>query len=255
MLIHGTRYSDQLWGTVLGDRIFARQGDDAVHGSSGDDFLSGDAGVDYLYGDNGNDWLQGGRDGDVLFDQGEGADTLLGGRGDDFLLGDAVDYQRDALHGGPGADNVHGGTGFDLLIGGDGDDCLIGMGGEYYGDAAPGARQLPGGNDRLVTHLGSDYGTLRVMTSGGGADTFEITTNLEGVATPVVITDFHNGEDRFFFYGDGPGLTTQLDIDQNGRLDANDGIAYNPGNNSLIMTVGDGDSVTFLNADHVDFLF
>lgn len=261
MLIRGTSLADRIFGTVLSDRIFGDQGNDELQGSSGADFLAGGRGNDQLFGDQGNDELQGGAGNDLMSDLSEGADTLLGGAGDDLLRGDAVDYQRDVLHGGSNDDSLFGGTGFDLLIAGQDNDFIQGMGGEYYGDQGPGARPIAGGDDYLYSQLGNDYGTLRLMTGGAGADMFDLRTNLEGVATPVVITDFHNGEDLLNLEDtSGSFLPYTLDRTGDGLLDATDGwsaggnVAYNAGNNSLTVTVGDGDSVTFQNLAQVDFL-
>jgi Ca2+-binding RTX toxin-like protein len=247
MLIHGTRRADELHGTALAD------------------FVTGNAGNDYLFGENGDDELQGGAGHDSLYDRGVGArdvfsspfytpgvgggaDFLLGGRGNDWLYSDAVDNQRDTLHGGPDNDALDGGTGFDLLIGGAGDDGIFGMGGEYYGDGAPGVHSRAAGNDFLGTHLGLDCGTPRIMTGGAGSDRFEITASPEGVATAVTITDFHNGEDRLGF------LEWSLDSNQDGRLDSSDGGGVTFEVNSLVLTVGDGDNVRFLGIDHLDYL-
>ena len=54
------------------------------------------------------------------------------------------------------------------------------------------------------------------------------------------------------------GFLSRLDRDRNGDINADDGwsavgvVTANYVNNSLTMTVGDGDSVTLLNTTHLD---
>ena len=104
------------------------------------------------------------------------------------------------------------------------------------------------------------------MTGGLGADIFDLQANPEGVATPVVITDFQNGQDDLKFFQVNRNLNyvhvleEELDSNHDGRLDASDGwsaagnVSVNYGNNSLTLTVGDGDSITLLNNTHLDYL-
>ena len=98
------------------------------------------------------------------------------------------------------------------------------------------------------------------MTGGLGADTFWVTPRPEGVATAVTITDFTNGQDHFELILFGFNNENSLDSNRDGHLDAGDGrsaagnVSFNAVNNSLSLTVTDGDSVTFLNNNHLDYL-
>ena len=258
--VYGSLFADYFRGTDFADLIRASYGDDHVQSMGGNDVIYGDDGNDNLEGGDGNDDLQGGAGNDFLYGM-VGADFIYGGPGDDVLSSESAgaDYARDTLYGGVGNDSMSGDTGFNLLVGGKGDDLISVMGGEVYGDQGPGVRQITADKDFMQTDLGNDYGTPRLMTGGLGADTFWIIPRPEGVATAVTITDFTNGQDRFELVYFGFDNERSLDSNRDGYLDASDGRSYagnvsvNYDNNSLTLTVGDGDSVTFLNNTHVDY--
>jgi Ca2+-binding RTX toxin-like protein len=93
--INGTRFDDNLVGTLAQDTILAKDGNDFVQGLNGDDLLAGGAGNDTLLGGAGNDTLDGGTGNDILqgtssaINNGE-KDRLVGRVGSDqFVLGNS----------------------------------------------------------------------------------------------------------------------------------------------------------------------
>jgi len=144
ILIEGTNFDDELWGTCLDDVILAYNRHDVVHAGGGDDTVFGGGGWDSLYGEDGDDYLNGGDYYDWL-SGGSGNDELHGGTQDDHLQGDSGD---DELHGDSGDDVLDGGAGADELNGGSGEDTAtyessasgvkvnLTTGVGYFGDAA-----------------------------------------------------------------------------------------------------------------------
>ncbi|WP_077001411.1 putative Ig domain-containing protein [Variovorax sp. KK3] len=114
--MHGSDYSDVLFGLGGDDVIFGYGGKDHLHGGSGNDTLDGWDGNDLLQGGDGNDYLMGGA----------GSDVLEGGDGDDVLNGVATNTYRtgspytltevDVLDGGRGNDELRGSTGDDVYV-------------------------------------------------------------------------------------------------------------------------------------------
>lgn len=204
MIIKGTWWDNELFGTVDADEIYGFGGDDDLFGDAGDD-------------------------------------ALFGGKGDDTLRGD---LGNDRLYGGPGADTLEGGDGFDELHGGrDGDILYAGLqGGKLYGDRGSdtlfihnGRAEGAWGNDTFQT---GDYtiggwaaGHVDIVT-GRGSDTIYFIGTLNAVRTTASVLDFGEfGQDRlallaFYedgaFLADGPTLASWLDRNPDGVLDEQD---------------------------------
>ena len=135
-----------------------------------------------------------GTGGGDLLEGTSGEDRMIGAAGDDVLRGLGGD---DALVGGTGDDVLEGGAGSDELSGGHGSDVFV------FGV----------GDVKAV--LPQDGSTEVILSIGWGDD---------------VVTDFDLGEDSLQFGdGDGPVFAaaeaaqylqlTQVDVDQDGRLD------------------------------------
>ena len=127
---------------------------------SGDRFVTGC--FDYIEGLDGNDTILGFAGNDSLIG-GNGSDLIRGGLGQDYLLG------------GIGADTLFGGQGDDILRGARGWDVIV-------GDV---------GNDSIWGGLGAD-----ILIGGQGNDSFEFTSQLDGVFNVDTIVDFVSGNDR-----------------------------------------------------------
>lgn len=106
-------------GGPTGCRAFGGAGNDSLSSGFGNDALDGGAGNDELIGLPGDDVLDGGL----------GDDTLLG----DFAEGASSRGGADTLRGGPGRDHVNGGPGADRIDGGSGADLLLAL--DYSRDA------------------------------------------------------------------------------------------------------------------------
>ena len=118
-----------------------------------------------------------------------GTDFLQGGKGNDFLYGDAVDYQRDVLHGGLGVDFIFGGTGYDLMIGGQGDDLSQPWVANITAIQGPGVRGPPAA--RTASQPISPPIMVRLGCSPAAAwRQVHVDFNPEGVATAVTMTDY-----------------------------------------------------------------
>ena len=163
---------------------------------------------------------------------------------------------QDTLNGGWGHDTIIGGTGFDVLIGGAGYDWVETYGGgmiylDQFDD-----HQIGSDSDHARIHLGEDR-LQRFVTTGGGYDTVEVmASQLDGLATSVVLRDFNQSYDTFRLtnstpYGeqDHRSLMDGLDTNNNYHLDGGDegGVSVDYRNNILTIKVGDGDNVTFAN--------
>jgi len=136
-VINGTRFADNLVGTI---------GNDEINGNNGDDIIDGGFG---------NDIIEGGRGGDII----------RGGFGNDILAADRIDRFNDfdgtisELYGEAGNDTIYGGNKADLIDGGTGNDILFGKGDDdqmFGGD----------GDDLLNGGLGND-----LLNGGAGFDT------------------------------------------------------------------------------------
>jgi Ca2+-binding RTX toxin-like protein len=116
----GTKFADQISGTIGVDQIYALGGDDFVKGGSDADTMYGGDGNDQVGGGPGNDTFYGGA-GNERLSGGDGEDVIHGGPGDDVDLdGDAT---IDTIYGEKGNDfELDGDRGNDLLYGGSGDD-------------------------------------------------------------------------------------------------------------------------------------
>ncbi|WP_298860656.1 Hint domain-containing protein [uncultured Sulfitobacter sp.] len=134
------------------------------------------SGIEDIVATNSDDYVDGrGSSAGGTFDLGDGDDTLFGTFGSDSILGgegddwiDSWGVTSDTIDGGAGNDTLEGGAGDDLIIGGVGDDELLGWTGN---DTLQGGI----GRDTLTTDVGND-----LLSGGDDADTFIITTALEG---------------------------------------------------------------------------
>ena len=272
-VIEGTGNSETLSGTAGDDILEARGGSDEVDGGAGNDEILGGTGFDSLSGGDGDDTLTGG-DGFDTLQGGEGSDSLtgnngfdslLGGNGDDFLFGglgsdtlrgedgnDALSGQAgsDDLYGGLGNDTLNGNAGSDTLQGDEGDDLLNGginndiLSGEDGADTLNGNNGADGlfggaGADRLEGNAGADtldgQGGDDVLRGGIGADTFVF---LAGGGNDR-IADFQNNIDTVQISYD---LMPQEDA---AVLDDLRDLASFDGDGNLVLTFGNGDSLTF----------
>jgi Ca2+-binding RTX toxin-like protein len=224
---HGRDYLD---GEDGEDRLFGGGDDDVLYGGAGDDVLWGDDrqtflagvahGADHLDGDDGHDTLIGGGGADRMFG-GDGADamygdasaSLLGGafHGGDFLDGEAGD---DALVGGGGEDHLVGGVGDDLLIG---DDEGGGVDAQFHG-----ADTLEGGagDDVLLGNGGND-----ALMGGAGNDL------LQGGAGDDILDGGEGGDHLSGGAGDDMLYGDALDVLEGGE-----------GNDTYVLTIGEGDT-------------
>lgn len=210
----------RLIGTNHDDFLFARDGRDWV--------IRGRGGYDEIYDGAGDDRLYGGAGGDSIEALNGGFDRAYGGRGDD-----RVSVAVGEAWGGVGNDIV--GISYGIGVGGSGDD-EVGGGGregltELFGDEGPGIAQRVAGNDLLGSYI--DGNGLTRMTGGLGADTFSITSGLNGIAGTVEIMDFTPGQDhiqasiwRGFYEGEGQSarLFAELDANHNGVLEWSDSV-------------------------------
>ncbi|WP_019502065.1 calcium-binding protein [Pseudanabaena sp. PCC 6802] len=230
-VINGTSGNDNLFGTTGTDSIFGNNGNDVINPLTGvGDYIDGGAGNDTLVIDYSNlitdssfsfdrvenvvlssgggndsytfnntvDNLFGG-DGNDTLDSGTLDDRLFGGNGDDRLFGGAG---NDVLDGGNNNDYMIGGTGNNTLFGGAGNDVLATDNGNDYMDGGDGDDTLNGydGNDFLVGGFGNDD-----LMGRGGSD-----TRFGGA-----------GADRFLFFADEIGTSTQFSFEFDFIRDAN----------------------------------
>lgn len=195
--------NDTIYGGGGDDTIFTGRGTDTVHAGEGDDIINdgrvNDWGIKTIYGDGGNDRiygsisidnLYGGEGQDIIYGYG-GGNLIRGGGGNDTLYaGD----DADRVYGDEGDDTIHGGALADSLYGGDGIDTINGGGGNdvIYGD---------GGNDIIDGQAGND-------TIYGGEGDDQITSTDDGLD----VVWGGNGNDTFtatgtnnskYFYGEG----------------------------------------------------
>jgi len=238
--ITGTAGTDSITGGTANDAIVGDAGDDILAGGDGHDTLSGGDGADTLAGDAGQDYLSGGA----------GDDTLSGGADEDNLDGDAGD---DIVDGGTGDDIVKGGTGDDQLFGGAGDDRLEGDEGDdaLYGGA--GSDTLEGGDGADMLDGGDGADTI---SGGKGDDTIvldENDTSIDGGAGDDTLLISHDVLD-FSAIADGTIQNVEkLDLNdadaQSVTLNLDDVLDMTDGNNTLEVTGGAGDEVTFEGVD------
>ena len=112
--------------------------------------------------------------------------------------------------------------------------------------------------------LNEDYGTGRIITTGKGFDSIDVTLSGEydWIGTSVTITDFTSGQDRLKltesnWYEYDTEVLQHMDTDYNGHINGNDGWSYegyveaNYQNNSLTLHVNE-DTITLLNT--TDFI-
>ncbi|MGH7603112.1 MAG: calcium-binding protein, partial [Gemmatimonadaceae bacterium] len=190
--------------------------DDALGGL---DIIYGGAGDDWIFAGAGDDYVEGGIGDDVLFGE-AGNDVLIGGNGNDFLSGDSSSVDAAGL------------SGDDYLVGGAGDDELVGGKGNDYLDGGDGFDRLSGGDgdDTLAGGPGID-----VLVGGAGKDTYIFNA---GDGTEI-IDDTPSGPDdpEASVLVLGPGISPA-------------DVKFRPG--SLIVDVGNGDTIQFLGFDLED---
>ncbi len=252
-IITGDRNDDTVFTGGGADTVYGRTGHDIVYGGTHNDRLFGEGGNDRLYGESEADALWGGAGDDVL-DGGSGADALMGGTGNDQLLGGVDD---DVLDAGLGNDLLDGGSGKDRLFGASGDDTL--RGGEDLDLLAAGD-----GDDVIESGTGT-----AVVVAGRGSDRVGTDTNADfvdaGEGDDVIGTSARNdfivggrGNDRIdagldkdiiaFNRGDGAD-TVVTSSWQSDALSLGGGIRYadialRKAGNSLVLELGQGDSIT-----------
>jgi|GEM_PF-959838 len=227
---------NEITGTIGADSITGGALNDAIIGDTGDDILAGGAGADTLSGDAGQDYLSGGADDDIL-SGGADEDNLDGDAGDDIVDGGTGD---DIVKGGTGDDQVFGGAGDDRLEGEDGDDALYGGAGSDTLEGGDGADTLDGGD-------GAD-----TISGGKGDDTIvldENDTSIDGGAGDDTLMISHDVLD-FSTIADGTiSNVEKLDLNdsdaQSVSLNLDDVLDMTDGNNTLEVTGGAGDEVTF----------
>jgi Ca2+-binding RTX toxin-like protein len=190
--------------------------DDAAGGL---DVIYGGAGADWIFTGAGDDYAEGGIGDDVLFGE-AGHDVLLGGEGNDVLAGDSVSVDAAGL------------SGDDYLVGGAGDDELFGYKGNDYLDGGDGFDRLGGGDgdDTLVGGTGID-----VLDGGAGKDTYVF-----------------NAGDGQEFVDDAPGGPDdpEASVLVLGPGIRPEDVKFRP--ESLLVDLGNGDSVQFLHFDPED---
>ena len=235
---------ERIEGSRFGDNLFGSVSRDTFAGGDGNDRLEGRQGQDALDGEDGNDTILGG----------SAADVLRGGADNDNLSGDAND---NSLFGDDGNDTLKGGTGIDTLNGGAGDDSLSGNGtleGGADNDRLTGSGMLRGGggND-IITPT-----NLSVTTIDAGAGNDEVRINIIAAmpvtlgadADRVVVTGWNNSASiSITDFGAGAG-SDQVDISavlENNLIDW-DGDANPFGTVAFIRIVQDGDD-TLLQVD------
>jgi Ca2+-binding RTX toxin-like protein len=219
-------------------QIVAGFGDTTVYGGAGLDYIAGGSGADLLYGGNGGTSSAPG-----LVTSGSGPDTLYGGFGDNVL--------EDSL------------SGQDLIVSQTGDDSLIGMGNDtLVAGTGDDSMEADGGSVTLVFNAGFGSDTIH---SGGGTENLVFGTGMVPADFSASLAADSAGNVYVEFTGDGGDLAVEgaltggnvgaiafadsgqvsLDTLLTGALGADQVVpdSNNPENN-LIVTVGNGESVT-----------
>jgi VCBS repeat-containing protein len=259
--LHGGLGNDNLDGGEGDDSLNGNEGNDTLTGGLGGDFMNGGTGTDSLSGGEGNDSLNGNEDADQLdgglgndtLHGGSGADTLLGGDGNDSLNGGS---DNDTVNGGEGADTIDGEGGADTIDGGNGDDVIT-VGG---GDAVTGGL----GADQFLfyTNYLPSTGTVtaRVADFQQGIDKLGLTwistqrlfalnegpqniTYLFGEALPNANDAFSDIVFSHVTGPNGPFTRVIVDVNDDGKLDANDLVFELAG--TINLTVADFTASTF----------
>ena len=243
------------------DSLSGGDGNDLIDGESGNDDLAGDAGNDTLTGGAGDDTLNGGADRDVIYggggdlvdggEAGDDYDTLIvndvasitygGGNGEagtilfndgatlafqniEAIIADGVTYTNadGIVHGTAGDDTMAPGyidAQGDIIDGADGlDDTILGGDGNDLIDAGDGDDSVQGdaGNDTITGGAGND-----TLSGGADRDTF-------AAGAGDVVDGGETGDD----------FDTLI-------VDGIQSITYGADNESGIITLGDGSTVTF----------
>jgi Ca2+-binding RTX toxin-like protein len=227
--------ADQLLGGSGNDVLLGKGGNDLMHGGFGNDVLTGGAGVDQAFGEAGNDhmiWNPG--DGSDLNEGGSGNDTVevnggdaaevftvasnsgrvrldrlspgpfsidigtseslvvnMNGGNDSFAAnGDLASLVKINVNGGADNDTIHGSNGADLLLGGDGNDVIDGKAGDDTLAGGAGVDNLTGGDGRDRFLFNGD-------PFNGSQPTAPDPSQIPGVNTPDIISDFDITNDRF----------------------------------------------------------
>jgi len=163
--INGTKYNDDIQGSVNEDVLYGNTGNDKLNGWESNDILVAGAGNDILSGGSGNDSLIGGNGNDIL-NGNSGDDTLEGGRHRDTL---DVTYGNDTIIIRVG-DSLKNRS--DVVKGFDWQDSL----------------QLMNHNiaDDIYSVNGEDFGTIRSHNISNGLISFD---DLYQYNSPLAITE------------------------------------------------------------------
>lgn len=210
-ILQGTSGNDKLNGSRAGDEIRGLAGDDRIYGRQGNDLLLGNEGNDRLYGGKGDDELKGGDGNDYLLG-GRGNNTLFGGKGNDVL------YSR------LGSDKLDGGEGNDTArIKANIDNFTINV--SFFGvsDDTPADGSIPSSfkEGSVVTLTHKETGkTIRTID----IENFRFN---DARLTLAEITEHSNPP-------------SQLDLDNNQKLNLFDLFLSKPSNSSLAILDSDG---------------
>ncbi|MET0238817.1 MAG: Ig-like domain-containing protein [Sphingobium sp.] len=244
-------FRDDLRGEAGDDVVDGGDGDDYLQGGSGKDTITGGLGADTIYGGDGGDVIDGG-EGDDYVDGGADKDVITGGLGNDRLVGEDGD---DTLIGGDGNDTLNGGNGADIIIGGEGNDSIDGGAGADAMNGGIGNDSLRfGAGDKATGGAGADtfwtwynssdlsvLGNMgRIVDFEQGVDKLSI-AGLNGngkryAVNPVALPSGVKVGDALPFAGDafhdiafshetgpdGPFTRVYVDLDDDGKLDADD---------------------------------
>jgi Ca2+-binding RTX toxin-like protein len=248
MIIEGTDYPDELWGTFEDDEIAGYGDNDNLYGLGGEDLMDGGRGHDGLYGDWGDDFLFGGPGHDRL-EGGDDNDRLIGAEDDDELYGGAGDDWLDSFINNRGEPRVDGWDGAEILEGGTGNDL--------YGVDDPGdvvTEFAWEGIDRVVTFLSYTLPDHVEHLTLNGSGTPNGTGNV--LDNQIVGSDFANvlsGLDGNDTLDGGGGADTLI-----GAI-GNDTYVVDNAGDVMTELVGEGtdrvvSSISFALADHFENL-
>jgi VCBS repeat-containing protein len=279
--LYGEAGNDSILGGTgqFNDSLFGGTGLDTMDGGDGSDYLHGNEDADSLTGGLGNDTLSGGTGIDTLFG-GEGddnlsgnedADQIDGGIGNDYIYGGTG---ADQINGGLDNDNISGGGDNDTILGGDGKDTIDGDDGADLIDAGAGDDMVNvGARDTVTGGLGFDQFTLnassgvsnlanqaRIADFQQGVDKLYLTwsstqrlfaLNSSPQSLNLVIGEsLPFGGDAFsdivfshVIGANGPVTRVVVDVNDDGKLDANDMVFELAG--TINLTAADFTASTF----------
>ncbi|MXO48314.1 hypothetical protein GRI69_08600 [Erythrobacter vulgaris] len=209
---------ETLHGSAFSDQLFGGSGVDTLHGNAGNDEIHGSGGSDKIYGGTGNDLLIGGAGWDTI-SGGGWSDSLFGYNGNDRLYGD---FGNDMLDGGGNHDLLIGGGGSDTLIGGWGKDVLTGGADADIFKFKGGHTGKWQGNADIITDFSQGDGDLIDLSaidaiSGGSDDAFSFVGDAAFSGTAGELRSYSSGGHTYLaadMNGDGAAdLQIRLDGD------------------------------------------